>query len=271
VNTASSHPPEVGAGSVPILLLGNMERACVSTPGPWGQRLSYYDRIPLFRTALDREPVAAVVIETRDADGFPVPLAIRDWVERHPQVPVVVCTAGGRSALMEMLDLAVAGGDVRLVLCPRDDLGRMVEHLIAPPTPPHPGAVPALLRHVVAAAPSSIRPELTLAAYHAWPSPSVHRWADALQVTRQALNARLAIAGCATASAVLDLFSAAEIAIRCTLGMRLRGVAASMGRSDDRSLRRRLGLLGARPEHLRDGADFRTLLPLISAGLRRLR
>jgi hypothetical protein len=65
----------------------------------------------------------------------------------------------------------------------------------------------------------------------------------------------------------MDHFSAAEVAIRLTLGMRLGEVAAEMGRSDDRSVRRRLRLLGCRPGQLRDEADFRSLIPPIAANL----
>ncbi|MGH7187464.1 MAG: hypothetical protein ACREIB_14445, partial [Pseudomonadota bacterium] len=121
----------------------------------------------------------------------------------------------------------------------------------------------------VLGAPAPIQPDLTLATYHAWPHPSVRAWADSLQVTPQALNARLGGAQYATASVVLDSFSAAEIAIRCTLGIRLKEIAAAMGRLDDRSLRRRLGRLGCRAEHLRDEADFRALIPRIVAAVRR--
>jgi hypothetical protein len=115
----------------------------------------------------------------------------------------------------------------------------------------------------------TIQPDLTLAAYLAWPHPSVHAWAETLRCTRQALNARLSGAHFATASVVLDVFSAAEIAIRCTLGIRLRQIAATMGRPDDRSLRRRLARVGSRPEALKDEADFRSLIPRILEAVRR--
>jgi hypothetical protein len=118
-------------------------------------------------------------------------------------------------------------------------------------------------------APGAIQPDLTLATYHAWPHPSVHAWADSLQVTRQALNARLGAAHYAPASVIMDSFSAAEIAIRCTLGIKLKRIAAAMGRLDDRSLRRRLGRLGCKPEQLRDEADFRALIPRIMEAVRR--
>jgi hypothetical protein len=237
--------------------------------GPLGKRLVFYDRVDLLRPRLEDDSVSAVVIETRDADGFPVPAAIRLWAKHNPLVPVIVWTAGGDAALREILDLAAAGADVRLVLRGRDELGVMLDRLLTPVSRPHPGAVPALLRGVVLAAPASIQPELTLAAYHAWPHPSVHAWAESLQVTRQALNARLSASHYAPASVVLDSFSAAEIAIRFTLGIRLKHIAADMGRLDDRSLRRRLDRLGCKPEELRDEADFRALIPRIAAGVRR--
>ncbi len=269
--TQTLAPPgaEIGTGPVPVLIVADGERRRLKMASPVGERLLFYDRIDLLLLRLDSDAVAAVVIETRDADGLPVPAAIRAWVERNPLVPVVVWTAGGDAALREVLDLAAAGADVRLVLRRRDDLAVMLDRVLAPPSPPHPGAVPALLRGVVLAAPAPIQPDLTLATYHAWPHPSVHAWANSLQVTRQALNARLGAAHYATASAVLDSFSAAEIAIRCTLGIRLKHIAAAMGRLDDRSLRRRLGRLGCRPEQLRDEADFRALIPRIVEGVRR--
>jgi hypothetical protein len=246
-----------------VLIVGVEERRRLALAGPLGKRLLFFDRVELLCRRLEGEDIAAVVIETRDADGFPVPAAIRRWVEGNPRALVVVWTAGGDAALREVLDLAVAGADVRLVLRRRDDLGVVLDRLLMPAARPHPGAVPALLRGVVLAAPASIQPELTLGAYHAWPHPSVQAWAESLRVTRQALNARLGAAHYASARVVLDCFSAAEIAIRCTLGTRLKYVAAAMGRLDDRSLRRRLGRLGCRPEQLRDESDFRALIPRI--------
>jgi hypothetical protein len=246
-----------------VLIVGVEERRRLALAGPLGKRLLFFDQVELLCRRLEGEDIAAVVIETRDADGFPVPAAIRRWVEGNPRALVVVWTAGGDAALREVLDLAVAGADVRLVLRRRDDLGVVLDRLLMPAARPHPGAVPALLRGVVLAAPASIQPELTLGAYHAWPHPSVQAWAESLRVTRQALNARLGAAHYASARVVLDCFSAAEIAIRCTLGTRLKYVAAAMGRLDDRSLRRRLGRLGCRPEQLRDESDFRALIPRI--------
>ena len=237
--------------------------------GPWGGRLRFYDRVDVLRLRLDDEGVSAVVIETRDADGFPVPAGIRQWVERHPHVPVIVWTSGSDGALREVLDLAVAGADVRLILRWRDDLVLALDRLLSPSVIPHPGAVPALLRGVVLPAPSTIHSDLTLAAYHAWPHPSVHAWAHSHHLTRQALNARLGATQYATASVVMDAFSAAEIAIRCTLGIRLKDIAVAMGKPDDRPLRRRLRRLGAKPEHLRDEADFRALIPRIVEVVRR--
>jgi hypothetical protein len=167
-----------------------------------------------------------------------------------------------------VLDLAHAGADVRLVLRGRDDLGVVLDRLLGS-SPPHPGAASALLRGVVLAAPPSIQPELALATYHAWPHPSVHEWAGALQVTPQALNARLGTVHYATASVVLAAFTAAEIAIRLTLGIRLKDIAAAMGRLDDRSLRWRLRRLGYSVEQLRDEADFRALIPRVVEAIRR--
>jgi hypothetical protein len=260
---------EIGTDPVPVLIVADEERRRLAMAGPLAKRLLFYDRVDVLRPRLDDDSVAAVVIETRDADGLPVPAAIRSWVARNPRALVIVWTAGGDAALREVLELAAAGADVRLVLRRRDDLGVVLDRLLTPASRPHPGAVPALLRGVVLAAPASIQPELILAAYHAWPHPSVHAWAESLQVTPQALNARLAAAQCATASVVLESFSAAEIAIRCTLGIRLKDIAAAMGKLDDRSLRRRLGRLGCRPEQLRDEPDFRSLLPRIVAAVRR--
>jgi hypothetical protein len=259
----------IGTGPVPILIVADAERRRLAMPGPLRERLLFYDRIDVLRQRLENDAVAAVVIETRDADGFPVPAAIRLWVERNPLVPVIVWTAGGDAALREVLDLAAAGADVRLVLRRRDELGVVLDRLLEPASPPHPGAVPALLRGVVLAAPSAIQPDLTLATYHAWPHPSVHAWADSLHVSRQALNARLGAAHYAPASVIMDSFSAAEIAIRCSLGIKLKRIAAAMGRLDDRSLRRRLGRLGCKPEQLRDEADFRALIPRIAEAVRR--
>lgn len=260
---------EVGTGPVPVLIVGVEERRRLALAGPLGKRLLFYDRIDRLRQRLEYDAVAAVVIETRDADGYAVPAAIRLWVERNPWVPVIVWTAGGDAALREVLDLAAAGADVRLVLRWRDELGVVLDRLLESASPPHPGAVPALLRGVVLAAPAVIQPDLTLATYHAWPHPSVHAWADSLHVTRQALNARLGAAHYAPASVIMDSFSAAEIAIRCTLGIKLKRIAAAMGRLDDRSLRRRLGGLECRSEQLRDEADFRALIPRIAEAVRR--
>jgi hypothetical protein len=269
--TQTLAPPgaEVGIGPIPVLIVADGERRRLTVRGSLRDRLLFSDRLDRLRPLLDDNNVSAVVIETRDADGLPVPAAIRVWAERNRLVPVIVWTAGGEAALREVLDLAAAGADVRLALRGHDDLGVVLDRLLGAPRPPHPGAVPALLRRVVWAAPVSIQPALTLAVYQAWPWPSVSAWAGTLNLTRQALNTRLGAAGCATASAVMDAFSAAEIAFRCTLGMRLRDIAASMGRLDDRSLRRRLAGLGCRRDQLRDEADFRALIPRVAAAVRR--
>jgi hypothetical protein len=268
-----THPATAvaGSGSGPILALivANGGRRQLVLSERWTGRLLFCDRVAELKLRLDEQPVAAVLIETRDADGTPVPAALRGWVQRNPRVPIIVWTAGGESALREILDLSAAGGDVRLILRPRDDPSAALDRFLAPVSL-HSGAVPTLLRGVVLVAPPVIQPELTLAAYHAWPDPSVRVWSDSLGLTRQALNGRLKAAGYATASVVMDSFSAAEIAIRLTQGMRLREIAAAMGRPDERSLRRRLFRLGTRPEHLRDEADFRALIPRISAGIRLL-
>lgn len=264
----SSAGVEIGTASIPALIVADGDRERLEMVGATGGRLLFYDRIDLLCQRLDDE-VPALVIETRDADGFPVPAAIRPWVEQHPLVPIVVWTAGGAIALREILELSAAGGDVRLVLRRRDDLAEIVDRLFVQPSLSQRGAVPTLLRGVVLAAPEPIQPDLTLAVYQAWPRPSVQSWADSLHVTRQALNARLAAARYATASAIMDSFSAAEIAIRCTLGIKLRHIAAAMGRLDDRSLRRRLAGLGCRPEQLRDAADFRALIPRVLEAVRR--
>jgi hypothetical protein len=254
-----------GSGPIPALIVANGGRRQLVLSPHWTSRLLFCDRVAELKRRLDERPVA-VLIETRDADGAPVPAAIRGWVQRSSRVPVIVWTAGGESALREILDLSAAGGDVRLVLRPRDDLSAALDRMLAPTTL-HPGAVPALLRGVVLPAPVLIQPELTLAVYTAWPRPSVQAWAESLGLTRQALNRRLATARLVPASLVLHHFSAAEIAIRLTQGVRLKDIAAAMGRPDERSLRRRLGRLGTRPEHLRDEADFRALIPRIAAGI----
>jgi hypothetical protein len=255
------------AGLVPALVVGNGRRR-LTLSARWAERLLFCERVAELQRLLEEQPVTAVLIETRDADGAPVPAFIRGWVQRNTRVPVLVWTAGSASALSEILDLSAAGGDVRLILRPRDDPAATLDRLLAAGSPPHPGAVPALLRRVVVAAPPLIQPELTLAAYHAWPDPRVQVWAHALGLTRQALNRRLGAVRYEKARVVLDHFSAAEIAIRLTQGMRLKDIAAAMGRPDERSLRRRLARLGARPEFLRDEADFRALIPRIAAGVR---
>ena len=270
--TRTLTPPtraEIGAGPIAALIVDYGERRRLQYASPVGERLLFYDRADLLRRRLDGDAVSAAIIETRDVDGFPVPAAIRAWGERHPLVPILVWTAGGEAALREVLALAGAGADVRLVLRHRDDLVSTMERLLAWPMPPHPGATPALLKSVVLTVPEPIQPDLTLAAYLAWPRPSVHAWAESLHLTRQALNARLSAAHFATASVVLDAFSAAEIAIRCTLDIKLRHIAAAMGKLDDRPLRRRLARLGCRPEALRDEADFRSLIPRIVDAIRR--
>ena len=48
--------------------------------------------------------MAAVLIETRDAEGTPVPAALSGWAQRSSGVPIAVWTAGGESALLEILD-----------------------------------------------------------------------------------------------------------------------------------------------------------------------
>ena len=264
-----THPAAglAGTGSAPILALivangGRRESVLVER---WSQQLVFCDRVAQLMRRLEEHP-RAVLIETRDADGSPVPAAIRGWVERNPQVPVIVWTAGSESALREILDLSAVGGDVRLILRPRHDLSAGLDRLLVPSTVP-PGAVPALLRGVVLPSPSMIQPELTLAAFHAWPRPSVESWAESLGLTRQALNRRLVGARLVTASLVLQHFSAAEIATRLIYGARLKDIAAAMGRPDERSLRRRLARLGARPEQLKDEADFRALVQRVAAGI----
>lgn len=264
-------PPvvEIDAALIPVLIMADEERKGLALIGPLGKRLLFYDRADQLALRLERSLVTAVVTETRDTDGFPVPAAIRKWVERNPRALVVVWTAGAETALREILDLAAAGADVRLALRWRDDLGVVLDRLLTPAIRPPAGAVPFLLRGIVLGAPWAIQPELTLAAFHAWPHPSVRAWADSLHITRQALNARLAAAHYARASTVMDCFSAAEIAIRCIRGDKLKQVAAAMGRLDDRSLRRRLARLGCRREGLQDEADFRALIPRVADAIRR--
>jgi hypothetical protein len=268
--TPEGTPPGVSstAAKIPALLVSEGRERRLEAADSIVERLVFCNRVAELRRLLEDDLAPAVVIETRDADGVPVPAAIRGWVERNPGIPVIVWTAGSAGALREILDLSAVGGDVRLILRPRDDLGSALDRLLAAPAPPHPGAVPWLLRGVVLLSPPVIQPELTLAAYHAWPRPSVQAWAAAVGVTRQALDQRLRAARLGAASLVLHHFSAAEIAIRLTLGGRLKDIAAAMGRPDERSLRRRLSELGTRPEHLRDEADFRALIPRIAAGIR---
>jgi hypothetical protein len=266
--TPGAEQARSGADPVPALIVDNGERRRLSAGAHWRERLLFVSRIADLIQELER-PVSAVLTETRDADGAPVLAAIRRWVESNARAPIIVWTGGSRIALREILDLSSAGGDVRLVLHPRHNLSAALDRLLSASRIPHPGAVPALLRGVVTTAPVSIQPELTLAAYHAWPRPSVQAWAESLDVTRQALNRRLSAVRYRNASAILDHFSAAEIGMRLTTGMSLRDIAAEMGRPDDRSLRRRLALLRSRPEQLRDESDFRALIPRIDAGVRR--
>lgn len=263
-------PPKTAEslGWIAALIVAENERRRLEAQGLWSARLLLCNRVAELLLRLDEHAVTSIVVETRDADGAPVPAVIRGWVERHPLIPVIVWTAGGSNALREVLDLGQAGADVRLILRSRNDLTAAVDRLLGSPSLPHPGAVPWLLRGIVVGAPAAIQPELTLAAYQAWPHPTVESWAGSLGLTRQALNARLSAARFATASVVMDHFSAAEIAIRVTLGMRLRDIAAAMDRADERPLRRRLGRLGCKPEQLRDEADFRALIPRIAAGVR---
>jgi hypothetical protein len=264
-----THPATAVAGSgspIPALVVADGGRRLILSER-WTGRLLFCDHVADLKRRLEEQPVAAVLIETRDADGTPVPAALRGWVQRSPRVPIIVWTAGGESALREILDLSAAGGDVRLILRPRDDPSAALDRLLAPASR-HPGAVPAILRGVVLLAPAAIQPELTLAAYQAWPQPSVQAWADSLNLTRQALNRRLGAVRLGKASLVMHHFSAAEIAIRLTQGVRLKEIAAAMGRWDERSLRRRLLRLGTRPEYLRDDADFRALIPRIADSIR---
>jgi hypothetical protein len=257
------------ADAIPAIVVGDPARLAIGRAGAWRERLTLYDRVDQLRQRLEHTSPPAILIETRDADGVPVPAAIRSWVARNSRVPIVVLTAGSRSAFREILDLTAAGGDVRLVLHSRGDVPSTLDRLLGAAAVPWPGAVPSLLRGVVLAAPATIQPELTLAVYHAWPDPGVQSWASAVGLTRQALDQRLAKAHVRNASVVLQYFSAAEIAIRLTRGMKLREIALAMGRQDPRSLRRRLSLLGTRPELLRDEADFRALIPKVATGIQR--
>ena len=259
----------VAVGTIPILVVSEAECKRLQTIPLAGYRLRFCRSVDVLQQFLGIGNVVAVVVEPHDAYGHPVADAIRSWVAEHSLVPIVVWTAGGESALREVLSLSAAGGDVRLVTRGKVDLALTVERLLSPGHPPHPGAVPALLRGVVLPSPVRIQPELVVAAYHAWPHPSVHTWADSMHVTHQALNARLGAAQCASAGVIMDCFSAAEIAIRCSRGCRLKGIAASMGWLDLRPLRRRLRLLDCKPSQLRDEADFRALIPRILDRVRR--
>lgn len=256
-----------GSGSIPALIVDDGGKRRTAFAERWQSRLLFCERIAELKRLLEARPLAAVLIETRDAEGAPVPAALSGWAQRSSGVPIVVWTAGGESALREILALSAAGGDVRLILRPRDDPSAALDSLLAPDSH-QPGAVPALLRGIVLPAPGQIQPELTLAVYHAWPQPSVQAWADALGVTRQALNRRLGTARFAKAGLILYHFSAAEIAIRLIAGVKLKAIATAMGRPDERSLRQRLARLRTRPEYLRDEADFRALIPRIAAGIR---
>lgn len=266
-----THPATAVAGSepglIPALVVADGGRRRLALSERWAGRLLFCDRVAELKHLLEEQPAAAVLIETRDADGSPVPAPLSAWAHRNPRIPIIVWTGGGESALREILDLSIAGGDVRLILRPREDPGAALDRLLAPASL-YPGAIPAILRGIVFSAPPAIQPELTLAAYHAWPRPSVQAWADSLGVTRQALNRRLGTARLGKASLVMHNFSAAEIAIRLTQGVRLKEIAAAMGRWDERSLRHRLFRLGTKPEHLRDEADFRALIPRIADSIR---
>jgi hypothetical protein len=266
---AGGTPPRglSGTAKIPALVVTEEARRHFAEDPDVAERVVLCQRFSELRQLLALGPVPALMIETRDADGVPVPAGIRGWVERNPGIPVVVWTSGSAGALREVLDLSAVGGDVRLVFRPRDEPAAVLKQLLASPAP-SPSAAPWLLRGVVVPAPEIIRPELTLAAYHAWPRPSVKAWADAVGVTRQALDRRLSLVRYRTASVILHHFTAAEIAIRLAHGERLRDIAAVMDRHDERSLRRRLVGVGTRPEHLRDEADFRALIPRIAAGIR---
>ena len=253
----------VGVGTIPVLVVSEAECQRLQMVPLAGCRLRFCRSVDVLRQFLGAGNVIAIVVEPHDADGRPVADALRSWVAEHSLVPIVVWTAGGEAALRELLSLSAAGGDVRLVTRGKVDLALTVERLFSPGQLPHPGAVPALLRGVVLPSPVRIQPELVVAAYHAWPHPSVQTWADSMHVTHQALNARLSAAQCASAGIIMDCFSAAEIAIRCSRGCRLKVIAARMGWLDQRPLRRRLRLLDCKPSQLRDEADFRALIPRI--------
>ena len=255
---------------IPLLIVSEHERKRLAGYDALGEQLVFYDRADALRQRLESEFVRAVVIEPHDCDGVSVATAILGWVERRPLVPVIVWTTVHDAAIREVLELAFAGADVRLVLRGRDELALVVERLFERAFLPHRGAVPAILRHIVQNAPRIIQPDLTVGAYHAWPRPSVDTWAESLQITRQALNTRLACSGFAPAGAVLDCFNAAEIAIRCTHGMKLKQIAMAMGRLDDRALRRRLERLRCCPEDLRSERDFAGILPRMAEALRRV-
>ena len=256
--------------AIPLLIVSEHERKRLASYDALGRRLVFYDRAEALRQHLESEFVRAVVIETQDCDGVSVATSIRHWVERRPLVPVIVWATVHDAAIQEVLELASAGADVRLVLRGRDELALVLERLFERALLPHRGAIPAILRHVVQHAPQIIQTDLTVGAYHAWPRPSVDTWAESLQITRQALNVRLACAGFAPAVVVIDCFNAAEIAIRCTLGMTLKQIAMAMGRLDDRALRRRLGRLRCRPEDIHGERDFAGLLPRMAEVLRRI-
>lgn len=255
---------------IPLLIVSEHERKRLAGYHALGERLVFYDRADALRQRLESESVRAVVIEPHDCEGASVAAAIRGWVERRPLAPVIVWTTVHDAAIREVLELAFAGADVRLVLRGRDELALVLERLFERALLPHRGAVPAILRHIVQDAPRIIQPDLTVGAYLAWPRPSVDAWAESLQITRQVLNARLACAGFAAAGAVLDCFNAAEIAIRCTHGMKLKQIAMAMGRLDDRALRRRLGRLRCCPDDLRSERDFAGILPRMAEVLRRV-
>ena len=267
--TPVRRPAATSSPFIPALVVDKAERRRSAGSGSLDGRIALHDRVESLSKWLEINDSSIVVVETRDTEGYPVAGGIRQWIQSAPPRLVIVWTAGGRAALQEILDLACVGAEVRLVLRGRDDLRDTLVELLRTSAFSSGGAVSSLLRGVVRCAPMVVQPELTMGAFHAWPRPSVGAWSKALQLSPQALNARLRGSGCATARVVLDSFTAAEIAFRCSSGIKLKDLAAVMGRSDDRPLRRRLHTLSCRPEHLRDDADFRGLLPRIVETLKR--
>ena len=268
-----THPALTGTtGSRPVvaLIVPGAERRELSVPRGWNDGLQLCDTVPRLLELL-AGTVAAVVIEPRDREGRPVSRELLGWVRRHPAEPVIVWMKPTDRSLREVVQLAAAGADVRVILRPHEDLVTEVRGMLASPALPDPGAAPAILRQTVPATPFPVQPTLALAALRAWPHLTVERWALLLDVTPSTVRAHLHDGGLREAHIVADTFTALEVADRLSRGWRLRTVIAAMGVADARPVVRRLKLLGRSPSQIREEGDFRELMARAAAVLRRRR